>query len=107
MSALDFSCAVTHDTAAHLRAEASIYASGDAFDDLAREIAADAYELADLCADNGALRVAVCKIAMTSMADRFGLLVEAIKEHAADQLDSIIESERDAADADEAEARAA
>lgn len=97
-------CAVSHDIAAHLTGGSAYY--GDDADSLARDIAADPSELAVLCETIDALRVEVCSIALASIADRFGAIVAAIKEHAADELDSRLEIRREAAEDDEAGARA-
>lgn len=84
MSALDFPCAVSIETAAHLTGGPSYY--GDDLDELARDLALDELELADLCAKSTGLRIEICKIAKSTVADRHGAIAEAIKEHAADEL---------------------
>lgn len=101
-------CPVAHDTAAHLRAEASIYASGDAFDSLAHEVAQDADLLSEFCDDNTALLFHVCQAALSlkSQTGRLCDIVDALKDHAEPQLTAELERRSDAADADEAEARA-
>lgn len=96
MSALDFPCAVSHDTDRYLAGEASDRCAVDAADGLARDLAMDALELADLCKASTGLRVAICEIAMSAIADRYGAIVEAIKEHAADELDRRLEIEAEA-----------
>lgn len=87
-------CPESHATAAHLTGGSAYY--GDDRDDLARDLADDAAELAYLCEKSTGLRIEICRIAMSAVADRFGAIVEAIKEHAVDELDRRLAIEAEA-----------